>query len=82
MLSPVDGFDYGLGGAAGGEGSGRWFMKRGQNVGYQAWMMAFPVAGQGAAMMTGSDNGNRLFEPLTRRLAAAFGWPDFPGLAD
>src|SRR5262249_9369836 len=82
MLTPVDGFSYGLGGAVGGAGLGRYFMKRGQNIGYQGWMMAFPAAGQGAAMMTSSDAGNRLFEPLMHRLAAAFAWPAFDQLAD
>jgi hypothetical protein len=32
----------------------------GQNVGYQSYMLIFPVTGQGMVVMTGSDSGTPL----------------------
>ena len=51
------------------------FMKRGQNVGYQGYMLMFPETGQGMVVMTGSDNGTTLATALLRRAAAIFRWP-------
>ncbi|MGZ8396337.1 MAG: serine hydrolase [Rhodoplanes sp.] len=65
---------YGLGGAVDGAGSDLVLMKRGQNVGYQSYMLIFPVTGQGMAVMTGSDNGTPLATALFRRAAAVYRW--------
>ena len=43
---------YGLGGAIDGSGKDRALMKRGQNVGYQAYMLIFPETGQGIVALT------------------------------
>lgn len=73
---------YGLGGAVDGAGSDLVLMKRGQNIGYQSYMLIFPVTGQGMAVMTGSDNGTTLATALIRRAAAVYRWPALGALPD
>ncbi len=82
MLSPQNGGPYGLGAALAGLGSGLVLMKRGQNVGYQGYMLMFPETGQGMVVMTGSDNGTTLATALLRRAAAIFHWPPLGPLLD
>ena len=55
-------------------------MKRGQNVGYQSYLILIPGEGQGMVVMTNSDNGSILAEALIRRAAEIYGWPALPGL--
>jgi CubicO group peptidase (beta-lactamase class C family) len=82
MLTPQNGGPYGLG-AAIGEGDGSLLlMKRGQNVGYQAYLILLPAEGKGMVVMTNSDNGSILAEALIRRAAALYGWPKLGPLAD
>src|SRR5260221_9538709 len=38
------------------------FRSRGQNIGYQGYLLLFPATGQGIVVMTGSDNGTTLAE--------------------
>ena len=57
-------------------------MKRGQNVGYQAYLILLPAEGKGMAVMTNSDNGSILAEALIRRAAELYGWPPLGSLAD
>ena len=57
-------------------------MKRGQNVGYQAYLILLPGEGQGMVVMTNSDNGSILAEALIRRAAELYGWPKLGRLAD
>jgi hypothetical protein len=57
-------------------------MKRGQNVGYQGYMLVFPETGQGMMVMTGSDNGTTLAAALIRRAAAVCSWPPLGALMD
>lgn len=52
----------------------RQFGHGGANQGFQALLIAFADTGQGAAIMTNSDNGGRLAGMLADRLAAEFGW--------
>ncbi|MGZ8330013.1 MAG: serine hydrolase domain-containing protein [Rhodoplanes sp.] len=73
---------YGLGGAVDGAGSDLVLMKRGQNVGYQSYMLIFPVTGQGMVEMTGSDSGTTLATALIRRAASAYRWPGLGELRD
>ncbi|MGZ8371589.1 MAG: serine hydrolase domain-containing protein [Rhodoplanes sp.] len=73
---------YGLGGAVDGAGSDLVLMKRGQNVGYQSYMLIFPVTGQGMVVMTGSDSGTTLATALIRRAASAYRWPGLGELRD
>jgi CubicO group peptidase (beta-lactamase class C family) len=82
LATRQNGGPYGLGCAVGGAGSDLVLMKRGQNVGYQSYMLIFPATGQGIVVMTGSDNGTALASALIRRAVAAYGWPPLAPLAD
>ena len=82
MLTPRNGGPYGLGAAVAGDGASLVLMKRGQNIGYQGYLVLYPATGQGMVVMTNSDNGSRLAEALIKRAAAAYDWPDLPPLAD
>lgn len=73
---------YGLGAAVAGVGADLAIMKRGQNIGYQAYLILYPASGQGLVVMTGSDNGSTLAEALIARAATAYNWPSLPKLAD
>lgn len=82
MFVPQNGGPYGLGGAVSGSGRSLVLMKRGQNVGYQSYMMIFPETGQGIVVMTGSDHGTTLATALIHRAAVVYGWPPFGELPD
>lgn len=82
MLTPQNGGPYGLGAAVAGDGASLVLMKRGQNVGYQGYLILYPASGQGMVVMTNSDNGSKLAEALIKRAASAYGWPELPPLAD
>jgi CubicO group peptidase (beta-lactamase class C family) len=82
MMTRQNSGPYGLGGAVDGTGNGRVLMKRGQNVGYQGYMLIFPETGQGIVVLTNSDNGTILATALIRRAAALYRWPPLGPLAD
>jgi CubicO group peptidase (beta-lactamase class C family) len=82
ILTPQNGGPYGLGAAVAGDGASLVLMKRGQNIGYQGYLILYPATGQGVVVMTNSDNGSKLAEALIKRAAAAYDWPDLPPLAD
>jgi CubicO group peptidase (beta-lactamase class C family) len=82
MITRQNGGPYGLGGAVSGRGRSLVLMKRGQNVGYQSYMLVFPRTGQGIVVMTNSDNGTTLASALIRRAAAVYGWPALGKLDD
>lgn len=82
ILTPQNGGPYGLGAAIAGDGASLVLMKRGQNIGYQGYLILYPATGQGMVVMTNSDNGSRLAEALIKRAATAYDWPDLPPLAD
>ncbi|WP_413991259.1 serine hydrolase domain-containing protein [Labrys okinawensis] len=73
---------YGLGAAIEGAGPDVALMKRGQNVGYQAYMLIFPETGDGLVVMTGSDNGTALETAFIRRAAQVCNWPALATLPD
>lgn len=73
MFTRVGSGPYGLGAAIVGSGRDLVVMKRGQNVGYQSYLLIFPAIGQGMVVMTGSDNGTTLAAALIRRAAAVLG---------
>ncbi len=77
-----NGGPYGLGAAVSGSGRSLVLMKRGQNVGYQGYMLIFPVTGQGIVVMANSDNGTTLATSLIRRAASVFRWPRLGELHD
>jgi CubicO group peptidase (beta-lactamase class C family) len=82
VLTRQNGGPYGLGAAVAGDGGSLVLMKRGQNIGYQGYLILFPETGQGMVVMTDSDNGSKLAEALITRAAAVYAWPPFPPLAD
>ena len=82
ILTRQNGGPYGLGAAVAGDGASLVLMKRGQNVGYQGYLILYPATGQGLVVMTNSDNGSKLAEAVIRRAAEAYGWPELPPLAD
>jgi CubicO group peptidase (beta-lactamase class C family) len=82
MLTPQNGGPYGLG-AAISEGDGvLTVMKRGQNAGFQSYLILLPAEGQGMVVMTNGDNGSILAEALIRRAAQLFDWPTLGPLED
>jgi len=82
MLKAHNGGPYGLGAAIAESGGSLIVMKRGQNIGYQSYLMLMPGEGQGLVVMTNSDNGSKLAEALIHRAAEIYGWPALPALAD
>lgn len=82
MLKRQNGGPYGLGAAIVDADGSLVFMKRGQNAGYQAYVVLLPAEGQGMVVMTNSDNGSVLAEALIRRATQLYGWPDLGPLQD
>jgi CubicO group peptidase (beta-lactamase class C family) len=82
MLKPQNGGPYGLGAAVRDLDGSLVVMKRGQNVGYQGYLILLPGEGQGLVVMTNSDNGSILAEALARRAGQLFGWPKLGTLPD
>jgi len=82
VLTRQNGGPYGLGAAVAGDGASLVLMKRGQNVGYQGYLILYTASGQGMVVMTDCDNGSKLAEALIKRAAEAYGWPELPPLAD
>jgi CubicO group peptidase (beta-lactamase class C family) len=82
MMTRQNGGPYGLGAAIAEADGALVLMKRGQNVGYQAYLILLPAEGKGMVVMTNSDNGSILAEALIRRAAALYGWPRLGALAD
>jgi len=75
MLTPVlDG--NGLGPHIGGSTSRKFFTHNGGNEGYRCLLVAYED-GEGAVVMTNSDNGGVLMEEVMRSIAFEYGWPDF-----
>jgi CubicO group peptidase (beta-lactamase class C family) len=77
-----NGGPYGLGVAVSGSGRSLVLMKRGQNVGYQGYLLIFPATGQGVVVMANSDNGTILATSIIRKAAALFHWPRLGELHD
>jgi len=82
MFARQNGGPDGLGGAISGSGQSLVLMKRGQNVGFESYLLIFPEAGKGMVVMTDSDTGTTLAEALIRRAAIVYRWPALGQLAD
>jgi CubicO group peptidase (beta-lactamase class C family) len=72
MLTPQPG-GWGLGISTHGEGKDTWFDHGGSNVGFICQLIA-NVAGQGAVVMTNSDNGGELTLAIVNALAQEYNW--------
>lgn len=82
MFTPQNGGPDGLGAAISGSGQSLVLMKRGQNVGFDSYLLIFPATLQGIVVMTDSDNGTTLAEALIRRAAVVYHWLALGQLAD
>ena len=84
MLSPVDGYQYGLGGAVRNidGGSSLLFMKSGANRGFTNWLAFYPQLGEGLVVFTNYVPQPSVFTSIFQAAATAMNWPDFPGLED
>ncbi len=82
MLTLQNGGPYGFGAAITESAGSLIVMKRGQNVGYQSYLILIPGEGHGMVVMTNSDNGSILAEALIRRAAELQGWPALGPLPD
>lgn len=66
----------GLGFVIGSEGGGR-FSHSGGNEGFRCHMRFFAETGKGIVIMTNSDNGAHLFQPLMASVAGEYNWTSF-----
>ncbi len=69
--------DWGLGLNLSGPGTELRFGHAGANEGYRCDFEMHLDSGDGAAVMTDSDDGSGLASEIMRSIAAAYGWPDF-----
>ena len=76
MLSPqIE--NVGLGVIVDGQGPSARFYTSGSNVGYKSYAVGYLQSGQGAAIMTNSENGAQLALEILRSISAEYGWPDY-----
>ncbi len=76
MLTKQTG-SWGLGVTLAGEGASARFSHGGSNEGYRCSLIAYNETGQGAVVMTNSDNGDGLITEIMRSIAAEYGWADY-----
>ncbi|HEV8002561.1 MAG TPA: serine hydrolase domain-containing protein [Planctomycetaceae bacterium] len=79
MLTPQNGGPVGLGPFLEGSGSSRRFEHGGSDAGFICKFVGYLDRGQGAMVMTNSDNGGQLAEEVLNGIAVAYGWPDYLG---
>ena len=53
------------------------FSHSGSNVGFKSYLVGYFDSGQGAVVMTNSENGAQLVLEILRSIAAEYGWPDY-----
>ena len=53
------------------------FSHSGSNVGFKSYLVGYIDSGQGAVVMTNSENGAQLILEVLRSIAAEYKWPDF-----
>ncbi len=68
---------YGLGPGVRGEGETLAFSHGGANEGFRCFLFAYAETGQGAVIMTNSDNGIQVARELLGSIARAYDWPDY-----
>jgi CubicO group peptidase (beta-lactamase class C family) len=66
---------YGLGPVVEGDGDALRFSHGGANRGFRAQFVSFARGGRGVAVMTNSDNGQRLAQEVVRAVVRAYDWP-------
>jgi CubicO group peptidase (beta-lactamase class C family) len=75
MLTVTKPTPYGLGFGLEGTGNAATFSHGGANAGYRCYFVGFVERGQGAVVMTNSDNGGTMDNELISAIAAEYGWP-------
>jgi CubicO group peptidase (beta-lactamase class C family) len=58
-------------------GDNLFFHMKGKNQGFECFMVAYPVKGEGVVVMTNSANGSYLIEEILRGISAVYEWPHF-----
>ena len=76
MLTAQKG-NYGLGIGVGGKEENFSFSHGGGNAGFRCFLVAYPEKGQGAAIMTNSDNGSKLYIEILTSIANEYVWNAF-----
>jgi len=76
MLTPQAG-NRGLGFTIDGAGTDVRFHLEGRTRGYTCSLVVYPYKGQGAVVMTNSDNGYLVADEILRAVSDAYQWPDF-----
>jgi CubicO group peptidase (beta-lactamase class C family) len=69
--------NWGLGLEIGGSPSNPYFSHGGDTEGFINIFVAYEKGGEGAAVMTNSDNGGALGDEIMRSIAAEYNWPDW-----
>jgi CubicO group peptidase (beta-lactamase class C family) len=69
--------NWGLGLEIGGSPSNPYFSHGGDDAGFKNIFAAYEKGGDGAVVMTNSDNGSALGDEIMRSIAAAYNWPDW-----
>ncbi|MHB8056084.1 MAG: serine hydrolase domain-containing protein, partial [Candidatus Aminicenantales bacterium] len=69
--------NYGPGFLVDGSGDDIQFKLRGKTQGFACVMVLYPVRGQGAVIMTNSDNGFTLIDEMLGALSTAYDWPHY-----
>ncbi len=68
--------NWGLGFNLEGQDAKATFSHGGSNEGFRCHFVAFANSGQGAVVMTNSDNGSALAQEIIRSIAAEYGWAE------
>ena len=77
MLTAIPGMpEHGLGPALGGDRERRYFYHSGSNRGFKCYLVAYDN-GDGAVVMTNSDNADALRRDIMSTIAYEYQWPDF-----
>jgi CubicO group peptidase (beta-lactamase class C family) len=76
MQTPQAG-NTGLGPGVHGEGADLHFDHSGWTRGYRAYMIGYPMRGDGLVVMANGDGGNDLINEIVRSVAHVYGWPGF-----
>jgi CubicO group peptidase (beta-lactamase class C family) len=76
MLTPEEGI-HGLGLYIEDAGDNLFFHISGSSKGYDCILVGYPVRGEGAVVMTNSENGYYIIHEILRGISAAYEWPHF-----
>lgn len=76
MLTPEEGI-HGLGVNIEDAGDNLFFHMWGSNKGYECILVGYPVRGEGAVVMTNSENGYYIIHEILRGISATYEWPHF-----